>query len=105
MEDQQKRIAAGETIPEAELVREPESYEERLVKIDEFESEGSSLEECLLALIDYQDIVKAKAERWKLQINKYQKVATNGTETVERLKEELVSVVDFWEGIKLNNPA
>lgn len=105
MEDQQKKIAAGETIPEAELVREPEPYEERLVKVEEFESEGGSLEECLLSLIDYQDLVKAKTERWKLQINRFQKIATNGTETVERLKDELVQVVDFWEGIKLNNPA
>jgi hypothetical protein len=43
------------------------------VKVEEFESEGSSLEEFLLSLIDYQDLVKAKTERWKLQINRFQK--------------------------------
>jgi uncharacterized radical SAM superfamily protein len=57
----------------------------------------------LLSLIDYQDLVKAKTERWKLQINKFQKQIPN--ETVDKLKEELTSVVEFWEGIKVNNPA
>ena len=98
-------MAAGEAIPDSELIREPEPYEDRIVKVDEFENEGASLEEFLLSLIDYQDIVKAKTERWRLQINRFQKVATNGNEAVEKLKEELTSVVDFWEGIKLNNPA
>lgn len=49
--------------------------------------------------------MKAKTERWKLQINRYQKIATNGNEVVDKLKEELTAVVDFWEGIKINNPA
>lgn len=61
------------------------------------------MEEFLLSLIDYQDLVKAKTERWKLQINKFQKQIPN--ETVDKLKEELTSVVEFWEGIKVNNPA
>ena len=39
-EDQEKRIAAGEFIPEAELIRDPEPYEEKIVKVDEFENEG-----------------------------------------------------------------
>jgi len=98
-------MAAGEFITEADKIREPEAFDERLVKVEEFENEGAGIEEFLLSLIDYQDIVKAKAERWKLQINRYQKIATNGGEVVEKLKEELTSVVDFWEGIKLNNPA
>ena len=94
-------MAAGEAIPDSELIREPEPYEDRIVKVDEFENEGASLEEFLLSLIDYQDIVKAKTERWRLQINRFQKVATNGNEAVEKLKEELTSVVDFWEGINI----
>lgn len=102
-EDQERRVAAGEFIPEQELIKEPEPYEERLVKVDEFENEGAGLEEYLLSLIDYQDIVKAKTERWKLQINRFQK--TFGTDNVEKIKEELVAVVDFWEGIKMNGPA
>ncbi len=69
----------------------------------EFELEGQGLEEFLLSLIDYQDLVKAKTERWKLQINKFQKQIPN--EAVDKLKEELTSVVEFWEGIKVNNPA
>jgi hypothetical protein len=57
----------------------------------------------LLSLIDYQDLVKAKTERWKLQINRFQKQI--GNESVDKIKEELTSVVEFWEGIKVNNPA
>ena len=65
--------------------------------------EGQGLEEFLLSLIDYQDLVKAKTERWKLQINRFQKQI--GNESVEKMKDELISVVEFWEGIKVNNPA
>ena len=32
----------------------------------EFEEEGRAYEEFLLSLIDYQDVVKAKIEKWKL---------------------------------------
>ena len=45
-----------------------------------------------------------RRSRWRLQINWYQKVATNGQETVDKLKDELTAVFDFWEDIKLNNP-
>lgn len=48
------------------MIREPEPYEEKVIKADEFELEGASFEEFLLSLIDYQDVVKAKLERWKL---------------------------------------
>ena len=70
-EEQERKIAAGEVIPESELILNPEPYEEKIVKVEEFESEGGSLEEFLLSLIDYQDVVKAKTERWKLQINRF----------------------------------
>lgn len=33
--------------------------------MQEFEIEGSALEEFLLSLGDFSDIVKTKAERWK----------------------------------------
>jgi hypothetical protein len=49
-------------------------------------------------------VVKAKLERWKLQINRFQKQVTNGNEQVEKAKEQLVLLVEFWEGIKVNNP-
>lgn len=52
-------------MPAEELIKDPEPYEERLVKLDEFEDEGHALEEFLLSLMDYQDVVKAKAEKWK----------------------------------------
>ena len=82
-------MSLGERIPEQDLIREPEAYEERVVKVEEFEVEGGAFEEFLLSLIDYQDIVKAKTDRWKLQINRYQKQASYGNETVEKLKEGL----------------
>jgi len=64
--EQAKRIALGEFIPEAERIKDPEPYEEKTIGVREFEAEGSSFEEYLLCLIDYQDVVKAKTERWKL---------------------------------------
>ena len=103
-EEQEKRIKLGEIIPDSELIRDPEPYEERVVRFEEFETEGQSLEEFLLQLIDFQDIVKAKTERWKLAINRFQKQVTNGNEVVEKAKDQLVQLVDFWEGVKLNNP-
>ena len=65
-EDQQRRINLGEFIPEAELVREPEPVEDRIVKVEEYEQEGAGLEEFLLSLIDYQDIVKAKTDHFSI---------------------------------------
>ena len=94
----------GESIPDQDLIQDPEPYEEKVVKFEEFESEGAALEEFLLQLVDYQDVVKAKTERWKLAINRFQKQATNGNEVVEKSKEQLTQIVEFWEGVKLNNP-
>ena len=70
-EEQEKRMALGEKIAENEVVKEIDAYEERVVKVEEFELEGAGFEELLLSLVDYQDVVKAKTERWKLQINRY----------------------------------
>ena len=70
-EEQDKRIAMGEKIPDADLIVEPEPYEEKTIKVAEFEKEGQAFEEFLLSLVDYQDVVKAKTERWKLQINRF----------------------------------
>ena len=55
-EDQDRKRAVGEFIAEQDLIRDPEPYEERTVKVEEF----------LLSLIDYQDLLKAKTERWRL---------------------------------------
>lgn len=39
-EEQQKRMELGEEIAADELIKDPEPYEERLYKLDEFEEEG-----------------------------------------------------------------
>lgn len=52
-EEQQKRVELGEEIPAEELIKDPEPYEERLYKLDEFEDEGHALEEFLLSLMDF----------------------------------------------------
>lgn len=64
MEEQKIRIDNGETIPEEELVKKPEPFEEKHLKVEEFEPEGGSLDEFLLSLGDYTDVVKAKSARW-----------------------------------------
>jgi hypothetical protein len=46
------------------LIKDPAPYEEKQFKFDEFEVEGSSLEEFLMTLGDYSDVVRAKTERW-----------------------------------------
>lgn len=61
----------GELIPDHDLIKDPEPYEEKLIKVAEFENEGKAYEELLLSLVDYQDVVKAKTDKWKLQINRY----------------------------------
>jgi hypothetical protein len=33
-------MALGEKIPENELIRDPEPYEDKIVKVEEFEKEG-----------------------------------------------------------------
>ena len=77
----------GEAIPAEELIKEPEPYEERLYKLDEFEDEGHALEEFLLCIVDFQDIVKAKTEQWRAQIQALQEAVSGGEETVTSLKE------------------
>ena len=52
-EEQAKRMQLGEQIPEEDLIREPEPYEEKVVRFEEFEVEGPAFEEYLLQLIDY----------------------------------------------------
>ena len=64
MEEQKIRIENGEVIPEEELIKEPEPIEEKHLKIQEFEPEGSSFDQFLLSLGDYTDVVKAKSHRW-----------------------------------------
>ena len=51
-------------IPEVDLVKDPLPIEEKQFKFDEFEAEGNALEEFLLSLGDYSDVVRAKTEKW-----------------------------------------
>ena len=87
------------------MIKDPEAYEERLYKLDEFEDEGHALEEFLLSLIDYQDVVKAKMEKWKSQVGQLQDAVSGGEETIEKLKEGMVAKLDFWEQVKLSKPS
>jgi len=105
LEEQQKRIELGEAIPEEDLIREPEAYEERLYKLDEFEDEGHALEEFLLSLMDFQDVVKAKTEKWKESVDSLQETVSNGEEVVGQLKEAISAKTEFWEQVKLNKPS
>jgi hypothetical protein len=52
-------------IPHSELIRDPDPVEEKVLKFEEFEVEGRALEEFLLTLGDFSDVVRAKTERWK----------------------------------------
>jgi hypothetical protein len=104
-EEQEKRIELGETVPEEELIKEPEPYEERLYKLDEFEEEGKALEEFLLSLMEYQDVVKAKAEKWKEAIQAMQDITSGGEDVVAQKKEDVMAKVEFWEQVKTNKPS
>lgn len=49
-----------------------------MVRLDEFEDEGNAFEEFLLSLNDLQDIVKAKQEKWKEQVQRVQEALSDG---------------------------
>jgi len=58
----------------------------------------------LLSMGNYTDIAKAKSQRWKDLLNNMTNQVTNGAEVVEKGQAELATIVDFWEGVKTNNP-
>ena len=66
------------------MIRDPEPYEEKNIKFGEFEVEGAALEEFLMTLGDYSDVVRAKTERWKILVSAFQKTASNGDQLVEK---------------------
>ena len=74
------------------------------MKIQEFEPEGASFEEFLLSLGDYTDVVKAKSERWKAQVGAFGRQITDQEAVIEEERDRLAALVEFWEGIKVNNP-
>ena len=59
----------------------------------------------MLSLIDYQDVVKAKAEKWKESIGKLQDKISDGEEVSTQLKDGIAAKVDFWEQVKVNKPS
>lgn len=86
-----------------DLIRDPEPYDEKHVMIEEFEVEGAALEEFLLSLGDFSDIVRAKTDRWKNLLNAFQKQLTNN-EDIETCQKKLGEQVEFWDGVKSSNP-
>lgn len=68
---QRDKLSRGEQIAEVDLIRDPEPYEEKHYKFSEFEAEGSALEEFLMTLGDYSDVVRAKTERWKTLVSAF----------------------------------
>ena len=73
--------------------------------MDEFEGEGHALEEFLLSLNDYQDVVKAKAEKWKEMISGFSDSISHSEEVIAALKDNVSSKVEFWELVKLSKPS
>jgi hypothetical protein len=95
--EQEQRIAQGEEIPEDQLIVEPEPYEERVDQAMELEKDGMALEEFLLSLIDFQDLSRAKAERWKVNLTIDGQAL--GEEGLEKVKQAMLQPVDFWVGV------
>jgi hypothetical protein len=73
--------------------------------LDEFEDEGYALEEFLLSLNDYQDVVKAKAEKWREMISSFSDSISQSEEVIAALKDNVSSKVEFWELVKLSKPS
>jgi polyhydroxyalkanoate synthesis regulator phasin len=53
-------------------------------------------------LFDFQEVSKAKSERWKLALNRFYDVVTGGEEVIEKMRDNISSVVEFWEAVKAN---
>ena len=49
-------------------------------------------------------MVKAKSERWKTCIAQYGRQITDAEVVIEEERERVSALVDFWEGVKVNNP-
>jgi hypothetical protein len=106
LQNQQKqKILAGEKILDVDLIKDPEPIEVKHQKFAEFEVEGSALEEFLLTLGDYSDVVRAKSERWKSLVSSFQKSSSDGDQVVEKEQRALAEQVEFWDGLKINGPA
>jgi hypothetical protein len=55
--------------------------------------------------MDYQDVVKAKAEKWKQSLAGFTEQVSNGEEVVTTLSDGIAAKLEFWEQVKLNKPS
>jgi len=58
----------------------------------------------MLSLIDFQDIVRAKTDKWKESVAQLQDQISDGEEVTAQLKEAICAKADYWEQVKLNKP-
>lgn len=86
------------------MIKDPTPFEEKQFKFDEFETEGNALEEFLLTLGDYSDVVRAKTEKWYAMLMPFNKTASDGERHVEAAQKKLKEQLEFWDGLKVNNP-
>ena len=56
-------------------------------------------------MMDYQDIVKAKTEKWKSAIDGFQEQVSSGEEVTTSLKASITANLEFWEQLKANKPS
>lgn len=86
------------------MIKNPDPIEEKIFKFDEFEVEGNSLEEFLLTLGDYSDVVRAKTDRWTSLLMQLNRQTTEGEKAVEAAQKKIKDQLEFWDGLKVNNP-
>ena len=55
--------------------------------------------------MEYQDIVKAKTEKWKESITSMQDIISGGEDVVQQKKDDVIARVEFWEQVKVNKPS
>ena len=58
----------------------------------------------MLSLGDYTDVVKAKTEKWQKSITTFAKQLTDGEQVVEKEKDQLTGMVEFWDAVNSGNP-
>lgn len=49
-------------------------------------------------------MVRAKTERWYTLLGPFNKSATDGEKYVEAAQKKLKEQLEFWDGLKVNNP-
>lgn len=62
------------------------------------------MEEFMMTLGDYSDVVRAKTERWATMLAQFTKQVTDGEKLVEKEQKRLKEQLEFWDGVKVNSP-